>query len=63
VGVLTYILEVTMHKCIFTGGVPDVKAQNELLVVDAPFKAFYDAGWAGGGAEVKAILENAISAY
>lgn len=57
-----YQLGFELRKCAYSGGVPDVKTQNELLVLDAPFKALYDT--AGGfNAEAKATLQNTIAAY
>jgi hypothetical protein len=58
-----YYLEFELRKCIYLSDVsPGVKPQNELLVVDAPFKAFYDTTGAFN-AEAKGYLENAIAAY
>jgi hypothetical protein len=57
-----YYLEFELRKCIYTGGAPDVKPQSEPLVIDAPFKAFYDTTGAFN-AEAKAKLMNAIAAY
>jgi len=57
-----YQLGFELRKCVYSGGVPDVKPQNEPLVIDAPFKAFYDTT-DGFNAEAKATLQNAIAAY
>lgn len=58
-----YYLDFELRKCIYLSDVsPDVKPQNEPLVIDAPFKAFYDTS-GGFNAEAKAYLENAIPAY
>jgi len=61
-GVYRYFIGLELRKCIYIGGVPDVKAQNESLVIDAPFKAFYDST-DGFNAEAKATLQNTIAAY
>ena len=57
-----YKLGFEARKCVYSGGVPDVKPQNEPLVIDAPFKALYDTT-DGFNAEAKATLQNAIAAY
>jgi len=62
-GAYKYYLEFELRKCIYLRDVaPDIAAINEPLVVDAPFKAFYDT-YGGFNAEAKAKLQNAISAY
>jgi hypothetical protein len=57
-----YQLGFELRKCVYTGGVPEVKPQNEPLAIDAPFKAFYDTT-GGFNAEAKATLQNAIASY
>lgn len=58
-----YYLELDVRKCVYEKGVaPPVKPQNEPLVVDAPFKAFYDTT-AGFNSECKVTLQNSIAAY
>jgi len=58
-----YKLNFELRKCIYLKDVvPDVKPQNEPLVVDAPFKAFYDTT-GGFNAEAKATLQNTVTAY
>lgn len=57
-----YQLGFELRKCAYTGGTPDVKAQDELLVIDAPFKALYDTT-GGFNAEGKATLQNGIATY
>ncbi|HLE74923.1 MAG TPA: phage tail tube protein [Candidatus Bathyarchaeia archaeon] len=61
-GAYKYFLAFELRKCVFKGAVPDLKAWDEPLVVDAPFQAFYDTN-GGFNAEAKAKLENAITAY
>jgi hypothetical protein len=63
VGSYYYFLELELRKCVYLkDSVPDVKPQNEPVVVDAPFKAFYDTT-GGFNAEIKAKLQNTITAY
>lgn len=59
---LNYYLQFELRKCAYTGGVPDIKPQNEPLVIEAPFKALYDST-GGFNAEAKAKLQNAITSY
>jgi len=55
-----YFLDVELWNCVYEKDLaPDVKPQNEPLVVDAPFKAFYDVGQAK---DIAVLLENTISA-
>jgi hypothetical protein len=58
-----YYLELDLRKCVYMRSTaPGVKVQDEPLVIDAPFKAFYDT--AGGfNAEGKAMLQNTIPIY
>lgn len=57
-----YYLEMTMYDCIYLKDlVPDVKPQNEPLVVEAPFKAFYEP--TTYLKEAWAELKNAITTY
>jgi len=55
-------LELKLKKCAYSSGTPDVKPQNEPLVIDAPFKALYNTT-GDFLAEVKATLQNTIAAY
>jgi len=58
-----YYLELDVRKCVYLKDVaPAIKAQNEPLVVDAPFKAFYDTT-DGFNSECKVTLQNSIAAY
>ena len=57
-----YTLKFELRRCAYSGGVPDVKPQNEPLVIDAPFKALYDTT-GGFNAEAKATLRNTITSY
>jgi len=56
-----YVMGFDLEKCVYLRDVsPDIAAINEPLVVDAPFKAFYNPSV---GYEARGILQNAISAY
>ncbi|MDH5482659.1 MAG: phage tail tube protein [Candidatus Bathyarchaeota archaeon] len=58
-----YKLAFDLRKCVYLrDSVPDPKPQSEPLVIDAPFKAFYDTT-GGFNAEGKAFLTNKITAY
>ncbi|MCW4048057.1 MAG: phage tail tube protein [Candidatus Bathyarchaeota archaeon] len=58
-----YQLGFELRKCVYLReSAPDVKVQNEPLVIDAPFQAFYDTS-GGFNAEAKATLQNAITSY
>jgi hypothetical protein len=58
-----YQLELELRKCVYLRGVaPGPKPQDEPLVIDAPFEAFYDTT-AGFNAEAKATLINTIVSY
>jgi len=62
-GAYKYYLKFELRKCVYLRDLaPDVTPINEPLVVDAPFKAFYDET-GGFNAEVKAWLENTIASY
>lgn len=62
-GSYPYYLEVDLRKCVYEKGVvPAIKPQNEPLVVDAPFRAFYDTT-DGFNSECKVTLQNSIAAY
>lgn len=57
-----YRIGFELHKCAYSGGVPDIKPQNEPLIIDAPFKALYDTT-DGFNAEGKATVLNSIPSY
>jgi len=62
-GAYRYYLSFELRKCIYLrDSVPDIAPQNEPLVIDAPFKAFYDTT-GGFNAEAKATLQNTITSY
>lgn len=58
VGGYKYYLQFELRKCIYLRDTaPDVTPINSPLVIDAPFKAFYDTT-GGFNAEAKATLQN-----
>jgi hypothetical protein len=62
VGSYKYQLGLELRKCVFLkDAVPAIKPQSDPLVIDAPFKAFYDAG--GFNGEARATLQNTITNY
>ncbi len=62
-GIYNYQLDLDLRKCVYLKDtVPAIKPQNEALVIDAPFKAFYDST-GGFNAEGKATLQNTITSY
>jgi len=62
-GSYPYYLAFELRKCVYLKNVvADIKPQNEPMIMDAPFKAFYDAT-GGFNAEAKATLQNTIPSY
>lgn len=62
-GAYDYYLDFELRKCVYLReAAPDVRPMSEPLVIDAPFKAFYDTT-GGFNAEAKAKLQNAIVSY
>jgi hypothetical protein len=59
-GTNKYWFGVTLPKCKYEGGAPDVTPQDEPLVIDAPFTAYYNAGPPAG--EILIALINKITA-
>jgi len=57
-----YGLGFELRRCTYLKGVPHVKNQKELVVVDAPFQAFYDTT-GGFNDTCKATLTNTITSY
>jgi hypothetical protein len=58
-----YSLLFELQKCTYLqGAVPAVKPQSEPLVIDAPFKAFYETAGAVN-TEIGCYLQNSIVAY
>jgi hypothetical protein len=58
-----YQLGFELRKCVYLrDAAPEVKVQNEPLVIDAPFQAFYDST-GGFNAEAKATLQNTVTSY
>jgi len=61
VGAYQYYLQIDMNKCIYLKDTsPDVTAENEPLVIDAPFKAFIDPATER---EILVKLQNSITSY
>jgi len=55
------LLRVKLFNCQYLrDGTPPIRTQNEILKINAPFQAFYNAGEAR---EVEAFLQNSITAY
>jgi hypothetical protein len=62
-GAYHYYIEFELRKCVYlSDSSPDVQPQNEPLVINAPFQAFYDTS-GGFNAEAKAKLQNTITSY
>jgi hypothetical protein len=60
-GAYKYSLGFEMPNCLYTsGGSPAVKAKDEPLVADLPFKAYYTTA-SGFNAVIKAYLQNTRS--